>query len=169
MMNKYGDYVLDEKEVVEVLYNNPNVDLTKVNITEVQKFNEAVESLYIDTEKLAQYTEPNVSVEEFDNQYQQNWHMPQEYKDLDIAKYLLDLCSNDAELQRVGHELLEYQKIDFFDALRFLKYFVDTMRENNVVWGVGRGSSVASHVLYLLGVHKIDSLKYNLDPDEFFK
>ena len=169
MMNKYGDYVLDEKEVVEVLYNNPNVDLTKVNITEVQKFNEAVESLYIDTEKLAQYTEPNVSVEEFDNQYQQNWHMPQEYKDLDIAKYLLDLCSNDAEIQRVGHELLEYQKIDFFDALRFLKYFVDTMRENNVVWGVGRGSSVASHVLYLLGVHKIDSLKYNLDPDEFFK
>lgn len=168
-MNKYGDYVLDEKEVVEVLYNNPNVDLTKVNITEVQKFNEAVESLYIDTEKLAQYTEPNVSVEEFDNQYQQNWHMPQQYKDLDIAKYLLDLCSNDAELQRVGHELLEYQKIDFFDALRFLKYFVDTMRENNVVWGVGRGSSVASHVLYLLGVHKIDSLKYNLDPDEFFK
>lgn len=168
-MNKYGDYVLDEKEVVEVLYNNPNVDLTKVNITEVQKFNEAVESLYIDTEKLAQYTEPNISVEEFDNQYQQNWHMPQEYKDLDIAKYLLDLCSNDAELQRVGHELLEYQKIDFFDALRFLKYFVDTMRENNVVWGVGRGSSVASHVLYLLGVHKIDSLKYNLDPDEFFK
>ena len=169
MMNKYGDYVLDEKEVVEVLYNNPNVDLTKVNITEVQKFNEAVESLYIDTEKLAQYTEPNVSVEEFDNQYQQNWHIPQQYKDLDIAKYLLDLCSNDAELQRVGHELLEYQKIDFFDALRFLKYFVDTMRENNVVWGVGRGSSVASHVLYLLGVHKIDSLKYNLDPDEFFK
>ncbi len=169
MMNKYGDYVLDEKEVVEVLYNNPNVDLTKINITEVQKFNEAIESLYIDADKLAQYTEPNVSVEEFDNQYQQNWHMPQEYKDLDIAKYLLDLCSNDAELQRVGHELLEYQKIDFFDALRFLKYFVDTMRENNVVWGVGRGSSVASHVLYLLGVHKIDSLKYNLDPDEFFK
>lgn len=169
MMNKYGDHVLDEKEVVEVLYNNPNVDLTKVNITDVQKFNEAIENLYIDTDKLTQYTEPNISVKEFDERYQQNWYMPQEYKDLDIAKYLLDLCSNDAELQRVGHELLEYQKINFFGALCFLKYLVDTMRENNIVWGVGRGSSVASHVLYLLGVHKIDSLKYNLDPDEFFK
>lgn len=169
MMNRYGDYVLDEKEVVEVLYNNPDVDLTRINITEVQKFNEAIESLYIDTDKLIQYAEPNVSIEEFDKQHQQNWHMPQEYKDLDIAKYLLDLCSNDAELQRVGHELLEYQRIDFFDALRFLKYMVDTMRENNIVWGVGRGSSVSSHVLYLLGVHKIDSLKYNLDSDEFFK
>ena len=95
--------------------------------------------------------------------------MPQEYKELDIAEYLLNLCQTDAELQRVGLELLEYQKIDFFDALCFLKYFVDTMRDNNIVWGVGRGSSVASYVLYLLGIHKIDSIKYNLSPDEFFK
>jgi DNA polymerase III alpha subunit len=43
------------------------------------------------------------------------------------------------------------------------------MHQNNVVWGVGRGSSVASYVLYLLGVHKIDSLKYNLDIHEFLK
>ena len=95
--------------------------------------------------------------------------MPQEYKELDIAEYLLSLCQTDAELQRVGHELLEYQKLDFFDALRFLKYFVDIMRNNNIVWGVGRGSSVASYVLFLLGIHKIDSIKYNLSSDEFFK
>tara|TARA_R110002020_G_scaffold208903_1_gene414789 strand:- start:413 stop:919 length:507 start_codon:yes stop_codon:yes gene_type:complete len=168
-MNKFGDYVLNEKEVVNVLYNNPNVDLTKLNITDVEKFNDAIANLYLPNGKLKQYTEPNVSVEEFDKQYQQNWYMPQEYKELDIAEYLLNLCQTDAELQRVGLELLEYQKIDFFDALCFLKYFVDTMRENNIVWGVGRGSSVASYVLYLLGIHKIDSIKYNLSPDEFFK
>ena len=169
MMNKFGDYVLNEKEVVNVLYNNPNVDLTKLNITDVEKFNDAIANLYLANGKLEQYIEPNVSVEEFDKQYQQNWYMPQEYKELDIAEYLLNLCQTDAELQRVGHELLEYQKIDFFDALRFLKYFVDIMRNNNIVWGVGRGSSVASYVLYLLGIHKIDSIKYNLSPDEFFK
>ena len=168
-MNKLGDYVLNEKEVVNVLYNNPNVDLTKLNITDVEKFNDAIANLYLPNGKLEQYTEPNVSVEEFDKQYQQNWYMPQEYKELDIAEYLLNLCQTDAELQRVGLELLEYQKIDFFDALCFLKYFVDIMRENNIVWGVGRGSSVASYVLYLLGIHKIDSIKYNLSPDEFFK
>jgi DNA polymerase III alpha subunit len=168
-MNKFGDYVLNEKEVVNVLYNNPNVDLTKLNITDVEKFNDAIANLYLPNGKLEQYTEPNVSVEEFDKQYQQNWYMPQEYKELDIAEYLLNLCQTDAELQRVGLELLEYQKIDFFDALCFLKYFVDTMRDNNIVWGVGRGSSVASYVLYLLGIHKIDSIKYNLSPDEFFK
>ena len=168
-MNKFGDYVLNEKEVVNVLYNNPNVDLTKLSITDVEKFNDAIANLYLANGKLEQYIEPNVSVEEFDKQYQQNWYMPQEYKELDIAEYLLSLCQTDTELQRVGHELLEYQKIEFFDALRFLKYFVDTMRDNNIVWGVGRGSSVASYVLYLLGIHKIDSIKYNLSPDEFFK
>ena len=55
------------------------------------------------------------------------------------------------------------------DVLQFLKYMVDTLRENNIVWGVGRGSSVASYVLYLLGVHKVNSIKYDLDPTEFLR
>jgi DNA polymerase III alpha subunit len=50
-----------------------------------------------------------------------------------------------------------------------MKYVVDTLRENNIVWGVGRGSSVASYVLHLIGVHKIDSIKYNIPIEEFFK
>jgi DNA polymerase III alpha subunit len=53
--------------------------------------------------------------------------------------------------------------------LRYLKYFVDTMRANNVLWGLGRGSSVSSYVLYLLGVHKINSMFYDLDIREFLK
>ena len=168
-MNKFSHHVLSEKDVIEVLYNNPDVNLNDLNITNVEKFNDAINNLYLSNNKLVQYNAPNFSIEEFDKLNQQNWYMPQEYKELDIAEYLLTLCQTDAELQRVGYELLEYQKIDFFDALCFLKYFVDIMRENNIIWGVGRGSSVASYVLYLLGIHKIDSIKYNLSPDEFFK
>jgi DNA polymerase III alpha subunit len=55
------------------------------------------------------------------------------------------------------------------DLLRVLKYTVDTLKTNSIVWGVGRGSSVASYVLFLLGVHKIDSVKYNLDWREFLR
>ena len=95
--------------------------------------------------------------------------MPEKYKQLDIAKYLLDLCRTDAELQRVGQELLLYQERNMFDLLRFLCYIVDTMRDKDIVWGVGRGSSVASYVLYLIGVHKIDSLYYDLDIAEFLR
>jgi len=54
-------------------------------------------------------------------------------------------------------------------VLHVMKYVVDTLRENQIVWGVGRGSSVASYVLYLIGVHKIDSIKYKLPIEEFFK
>jgi DNA polymerase III alpha subunit len=55
------------------------------------------------------------------------------------------------------------------DMLFFIKYLVDTLRKNKIIWGVGRGSSVASYVLYLIGVHKVDSIKYNLPIEEFFK
>ena len=47
--------------------------------------------------------------------------------------------------------------------------FLEHMKENNIIWGVGRGSSVASYVLFLLGVHKIDSLQYNLNWREFLR
>jgi len=43
------------------------------------------------------------------------------------------------------------------------------MIANRVIWGVGRGSSVASFVLYKLGVHRINSLHYNLDVGEFLR
>jgi hypothetical protein len=109
------------------------------------------------------------SIEEFDHRLQQTWHMPKQYQQLDIAQHILDLCTTDAELQRCGQELLLYQERNLFDLLRFLKYLVDVMIANNVIWGVGRGSSVASYVLYKLGVHRINSMFYELDAEEFLR
>ena len=88
---------------------------------------------------------------------------------MDIAKWVLDKCTTQDQLQRVGAELLEFQRRDMMLLLKWMKYFVDTCRTNKVVWGVGRGSSVASYVLYLIGVHRIDSMKYNLDWQEFLR
>jgi len=118
---------------------------------------------------LIQYVDPQIDVKEFDRRNQNIWFMPEEYKDFDIAKFVLDQCKDQAELQRAGEELILYQERDMFMLLRYLKYLVDTMRAHRVVWGVGRGSSVASFVLYLLGVHKINSLYYDLSIDEFLK
>jgi DNA polymerase III alpha subunit len=95
--------------------------------------------------------------------------MPDEYRHLDIAEHLLNLCTTQQELQRVGQELLLFQERDLFDLLRYLKYLVDVMRDHSVIWGVGRGSSVSSYVLYLLGVHRINSMYYDLDPEEFLR
>ena len=109
------------------------------------------------------------SVPEFHVNQQKNWHMPDAYKTMDIAEHVLSLCATDAELQRCGTELMLYQEQGLFDLLRYLAYLVDVMRQNAIIWGVGRGSSVASHVLYLLGVHRINSLYYNLDIQEFLR
>jgi len=71
--------------------------------------------------------------------------------------------------QRLIEELQEYRERNMLELLLWLKYFVDTCEKNNILWGVGRGSSVASYVLYLLKVHRIDSLKYNLDYQDFLR
>lgn len=96
------------------------------------------------------------------------WFMPREYRDMDIEAYLVDRCPEE-NYGRLTIELHEYQQRDLLPLLRQMKYIVDTLRQNNIVWGVGRGSSVASYVLFLLGVHKIDSVKYHLPLEEFFK
>jgi hypothetical protein len=111
----------------------------------------------------------DISVPEFDLKQQSQWFMPDHYRSMDIAEHVLSLCTTAEQLQRVGQELLMFQEKNLFDLLRFLKYLVDVMRENHVIWGVGRGSSVASYVLYLLGVHKIDSMYYDLDLAEFLR
>lgn len=118
---------------------------------------------------LIEYTFTDMTVEEFDQMKQNSWHMPDEYKHMDIAEYVLSLCDSEAQLQRCGQELLLFQERGLFDLLRYLKYLVDTLRANSMIWGVGRGSSVASYVLYLLGVHRIDSVFYDLDAREFLR
>jgi DNA polymerase III alpha subunit len=65
--------------------------------------------------------------------------------------------------------MAEYKSRNMLDLLRWLKYFVDTCEKEGVVWGIGRGSSVASYILYLIGVHSVDSIKYNLDWQEFLR
>ena len=111
----------------------------------------------------------SMSTEEFDHRCQSHWFMPDSYRDLDIAEHVLSLCNTHAELQRCGQELLMFQERGLFDLLRYLKYLVDVMTEHSMIWGVGRGSSTASFVLYKLGVHRIDSLHYDLDPAEFLR
>ena len=96
------------------------------------------------------------------------WFMPTEYQTMDIEDYLVNQCPKE-NYDRLIQELKEYRQRNLLDLLKQMKYIVDTLRKNNIVWGVGRGSSVASYVLFLLGVHKIDSVKYNLPLEEFFK
>ena len=168
-IDEFGVVHFTSNEVAALLYKDPTLNLANFKIDDTDAFNGAVSTLYVDIPKLNSYKYKGGSIDEFDLENQSNWYMPDEYKNLDIAEYLLGLCKTDVELQRVGEELLLYQERDLFVLLKFLKYFVDTLRNHKVMWGVGRGSSVSSYILYLLGVHKINSMYYDLDIKEFLK
>jgi len=163
----YGQQIFTENELCLLYLQDP---LRTIKYAFVEKDINFDDILQLENvPKLIKYTDPNLSIEDFDNNNQSKWHLPDEYINMDIAKYVLDKCTSEAELQRAGEELLLFQERDMFILLKYLKYLVDTMRKNNIVWGVGRGSSVASFVLFLLEIHRINSLYYDLSIDEFLK
>jgi DNA polymerase III alpha subunit len=167
--DEYGQAKVSSTQLLDMLYKIPDLDLSRFYVTDPEQFNQALLTLHLPDTPLNPYQRLNVSIDEFDQRKQSTWYMPDEYLQLDIAEWVLAQCKAQHELQRVGEELLLYQERDLMNLLRYLKYFVDTMRAKNVVWGLGRGSSVASYVLYLIGVHKIDSLYYDLPIQEFLK
>jgi DNA polymerase III alpha subunit len=169
IQNNFGEIIFNENDICDLLMQGREVDSLK---------NMVVDSS-VNIEKVVEYIETfpqfvknngnNIAIADWDRIQQSNWHMPQSYKDLDIAQYVLGLCNNEVELQRCGEELLLYQERNLFNLLRYLKYLVDIMTANNVIWGVGRGSSVASFILYKMDVHRIDSIFYKLNIDEFLR
>jgi len=161
--------VATDSELAQLLYEHPDMNLQAINVSDPEKYNSAITGLYLDWPMLKKDEFITEDPDRFHARNQQTWRMPAEYQLMDIAGYVLSLCADQNELQRAGTELLEYAERDLFGMLCYLKYLVDIAKENNVVLGVGRGSSVASFVLYVLGVHRIHSLRHNLDFAEFMR
>jgi len=169
--DKFGQQIYKEKEILSTLMKNDDntgpflvddISSTVINASNsLLGYTALIE--YID------YEDYGVDVPDFDKALQSEWYMPIFYKNMDIAEHILNLCNNNEELQRCGEELLLYQEHNLFDLLKYMVYLVDTMIEHNVIWGVGRGSSVSSFVLYKLNVHRINSLKYNLQITDFLR
>jgi len=167
-LDKFSNPIFDEFDIFDAIYQgklthlkdltvDPSDEITKLEtIAEIQfnQYNPDLES---------------VAINDFDSTLQSDWFMPEEYKLYDIVDWLYCECRTIEQKNRVTEELTAFAERDMIMLLKWLKYFVDTMNKNNIVWGVGRGSSVASYVLYLIGVHSIDSMKYNLDWQEFLR
>ena len=167
--NDHGDCVYDEQSIIEHLYQHPSADISQFYIEDTKQYLTALQELGIDLPAIQGEPKHNEKPADFDQRLQSQWHMPDSYKQIDVLQYLLDRCQSDQERERVKTEYELFQKKNFTKVLQFLIYFVDTLRANNVVWGVGRGSSVASFCLFLIGVHKINPLLYNLDHREFLR
>src|SRR5210317_192755 len=170
--NNIGQSILTERNIIELIYQNKTHNIKNCVISQndsIQKYNNLVSENKDPIEIFQTIINDQDGQDLYDQNNRLNWFMPAEYKQFDIEDYVLGLCETPEQKQRVDYELSLYKSHAMMDVLQFLKYMVDTLRKNNIVWGVGRGSSVASYVLYLLGVHKVDSIKYNLDPTEFMR
>lgn len=170
-INEYGAVFVTPEELFEAIYSGKidNFNNLFLDKSEVELFNAAVDINKDKFDKLKHYQIPQTDSKSFDQKNQSQWFISEEYQNFPIYQWLLDQCHTELEKRRVEQELELFIQHNMFDLLFYLKYLVDTLRKHNIVWGVGRGSSVASYVLYLIGVHKIDSIKYELDIKEFLK
>lgn len=171
-INQYGQVQVSGTEIFSSLYNKKITTLESVFADSpelVEQFNQAKQINGDKFQSLPSILVPESSVEEFDCANQLQWFMPQEYQEFDIVNWLYDQCTTQEQCDRISTELELFIQHDMYELLLYLKYLVETMRENKIVWGVGRGSSVASYCLYLIGIHRIDSIKYDLDIREFLK
>jgi DNA polymerase III alpha subunit len=125
--------------------------------------------------------EVQIKTEKSENDdFDKSWDIPERYQKLNIEEYLFEQSvefyytkSIDKEMRtkydkRLEDEMKEIKSRNLEILLRTLVYIVDTFKQSKTVWGVGRGSSCASLALFLIGLHKVDPIKYNIPLTEFF-
>jgi len=160
MLDSQGNMYIEEDDIIELMLSNRQVKILPRDSQGYAKFEAQCKSYGIDTPFTVVSAVSGIE-----------WNMPAGYKNLNVQHHIDKLHPNLTAAQwiRITEELHEFETRNLNDLLRFLIYFVDQMRSHNVIYGVGRGSSIASYVLFLLGVHRINSYKYNLDIKEFLK
>lgn len=104
-----------------------------------------------------------------------SWVTPESYNQIDVPEYCIDMLTHrglqdDPDyVNRLELELERVEQTGMADFIRCLLWITDTMRENNIPWGLGRGSSCASLVMFLIGVNKVDPVRYDIPMEEFYK
>jgi len=162
--DKFGNPVFQEQDIFNMLYKGQLEYLDQIFAEPTEEIRALFKNLGIVPKQVDSYEDQKF----FDEANRCSWFIPEDYCP-DLIAGLYSMCETQEQTDRVSEELEAFIKHGMLDLLFVLKYIVDTLRQNNIVWGVGRGSSVASYVLYLIGVHKIDSIKYNLDWQEFLR
>jgi DNA polymerase III alpha subunit len=168
--DEWGNVLFDADGLIDRLMRNSELhDLKAVPSRGVVLYNQLCKQLDHPQDAVEIYQEPTCTVEESDAEHQSQWLTPEPYSSMDVLDYLLNKCTTEQQVQRVLDEWQMFLDRDMVPVLKLLIYLVADFRERNIVWGVGRGSSVASYSLFLIGIHKVDSLKYDLDVGEFLK
>lgn len=168
-LDDYGRPVLNSNQLIDLLYQGKDINhiLVDKSDQDILLFEQHFKDL-INTNIRFQ-TEETIDFDLFHEIRSKTWLIPEQYKKLDVEEWLLKKCITEDALSRVKKEYQMYLERDLINLLRFFIFLVDHFRKNKLFWGIGRGSSVSSYILYLIGIHRVDSLKYNLPIEEFLK
>lgn len=160
-----GDFSVTPEKLPSLLLQG--VDKKYIFVTEITP----------EIKKYNKLSETEFSVKQTIKPFDFSWKIPKAYKNIDVEQFVLNLLQEEIKtlnkqqqnirIKRTKHELQLYKKYKLFDVLKTVIYIIDMFEQNNVVWGVGRGSSVSSYVLYLIGVHDVDSVEFGLEIEEF--
>jgi DNA polymerase III alpha subunit len=157
------------KDQIERYFLNGNFNLDKVHIEEIDE----------EVIKFNKLTGNHLGIKNYSNNTPIEWNIPEQYNKIDVFSYMAPLVKkyvtknpqydkNDI-VQRVVTELESFAKLNMLGMIKVIIYLIDTLKKENLVWGVGRGSSCASFVLFLLELHKVDCIKYDVPLEEFFR
>ncbi len=161
-----GTVICEDAALIEMLYQDQSLDLVVANpSSDVELFNRTVKSMDMAYSEIATATDGQYeSIKWFDH-----WLTPEQYKNIDIEQICYERCNTIEEIERVQTELALFEERDMIPVLQHLIFMVDHFRANNILWGVGRGSSVSSFILFLIGINRINPLIFKLDVREFLK
>lgn len=165
-----GVSIVDSDALVSLIKRGaaPSKLRVLIETTEVAQFNQFVTS----NNRIAEFAEEPLELNFA-------WKLPPEFLALDIDRHvqtvfrerLPSLAYSSAQeasaLNRITEELREFRLRGMDDVLRTIIYVLHRFHETKQVWGVGRGSSCASYVLFLLGLHVVDAMKFDIALSEF--
>jgi hypothetical protein len=161
-----GQVVCSDQAIEQLIYRGHNLEgIIADNSIDVRLFNQINRLFDMPYNSIKIY---DLS-EDLPIKWFSDWFTPEPYSNLDIEVWLINKCKTSDEQLRCVEELVLYQERNMYPILKYLLYMVEMFRKNKVLWGVGRGSSVSSFVLYLIGINRINPMLFNLDIKEFLR
>lgn len=158
-----GDSTFTEQELIKMLR-------TGIQMTPFMH----IDNISEEVKTYNQLVDPPLTIKTENKPFDFSWNIPTKYKKIEIKKFLLNKfkeknigLSNKEKIKRLNRleeELTLFQKRKLENFLRTIIYIKDTLP----IYGIGRGSSVSSYLLFVIGIHSVDSVLYELDISDFF-
>lgn len=148
----------------------PSLILSGVNLERLK-----VTHLNEDIELFNLTSDENISdTKETNDPLDKSWKVPAEYLNIKLKEYVYKAYDAKyserlpAYIDRIEQELKQIETRQLETFFKTVIYVISTFEKRGIVWGVGRGSSCACLILFLIGLHSVDPVKYGIEISEFF-